>query len=116
MELPSANEIAEVLQECWGIKGALVPVPSPNSRKVFRVETDELQYYVRWSFSRRDLSALQVVAFIDYVRKCGGAVPIIIPAKDGQLAQSVGDRCLSVEEALPTLSLLIFLIFLSPGC
>ena len=98
MVLPSDDEIAELLREYWGIRDELVPV---SARKVFRIQTSEQQYYARLSFSRGGLSARQVVEFIDYLGNCGGAVPVIIPTKDGQLAKSVGDLCLSVEGALP---------------
>ena len=100
MVLLSTNDIARLLQDRWGIRGEAVSVV-PGTSKVFRVETSEQQYYARLSFSRRDFSADQVVEFINFLGNWGAAVPVIIPTKDGQLAEPIGNRCLSVERALP---------------
>ena len=100
MVLFSTNDIARLLQARWGIRGEVVSVVSGTS-KVFHVETREQQYYARLSSSRRDFSADQVVEFINFLGNWGAAVPVITPTKDGQLAEPIGNRCLSVEQALP---------------
>ena len=98
--LLSTNDIARLLRDRWGIRGKVDSVV-PGTSKVFRVETSEQQYYARLSSSRRDFSADQVVEFINFLGNWGAAVPVIIPTKDGQLADPIGKRCLSVERALP---------------
>ena len=90
----STNDIARLLQDRWGIRGKVDSVV-PGTSKVFRVETSKQLYYARLSSSRRGFSADQVVEFINFLGNWGAAVPVIIPTQDVQLAEPIGNRCLS---------------------
>ena len=99
VQIPPKESIQETLLSAWQFDGTLTPVPS--TKRLFSFRQDRSKFFARLNWARGQLSAEEVVEFVDHLGKSSAPVPRIVPTPLGDLCVAVGDDVvLSVETDL----------------